>query len=1014
MNRAPGLATALPLRSQPFSTNDTRHRIATLCAASLLALSAGCGGGGGSDSSAPEITSGTVASSDGMAEVVVPAGALAQPTPISVTPEPSPPAGGDLVGPAYEFGPSGTTFNAPVSITITYDPASLPSGLSENALALATYSGSSWQPLPDSQVDAAGNSVTGTTTHFSLFGVMVANSPPVAINGTLAAVIGGTATGSLGATDADNDPLTFRIGANASQGTATITNAATGSYTFNANINAGGSDSFTFIANDGISDSNVAVVQITYVVAPNLAPNAQDLAISAFAGQTVSGTFSASDSEGDPLTYRIVANGTLGTASIANPALPQFTYLAPAGTSGTDTFTYVANDGVSDSNIATVTVTVQRLMRLTLRKSNFGAGTVLQTLPDTDPRLVCDLTCSLIQFNYVEGTTVTLAAIPELGSTPATSWTGCDTATPAECTVTMDAFRVVDIAFEPAVTITRLPFDDNDGTFNLSWSCTGSVLCGLGQYQVQESNLISFNTITDQYALLGLPQAPTFGSHIFGNRTNANYCFRLAPGTSLSWSRPLCARVGPLERDSVTATGRTLTNGDSFSPSMSAYNRMVVFASSATNLVPNDTNNASDIFIRFTNSGTVQLLSLSSAEVQGNDRSHAPVITPDGRYIAFHSYASNLVAGDTNGGPDYFVRDRGTGTTERVSVTDLEQERTGGSNLSQLDISADGRFVVFMTDQDLADEGDFFVDDIYLRDRQLGTTIHVTPGLDGGQHRPRHNPKISANGRYVVYESVGSVLTPRNTNRRDLYRWDRINNTRMLISNNAAGVAANEDSFEPDISADGTVVVFSSVANNLVAGDTNGVRDVFAKNLVTGEVLRMPETIGTLGVIEGNARSFGPRISQDGTRVVYTSEADNLMTFDNNGAADVFMQFIGPPVARFHVSRANLSGHANDFSGGAFMGPEGMWAGFSSPADNLTFGETDDNLASDVFTRGTIGSIFDQGGPSDDLDNDGLDNFTELTVTFTLHADPDSDNDGASDGAENAAGTDPWNPASKP
>ncbi len=184
-------------------------------------------------------------------------------------------------------------------------------------------------------------------------------------------------------------------------------------------------------------------------------------------------------------------------------------------------------------------------------------------------------------------------------------------------------------------------------------------------------------------------------------------------------------------RMSVNSSGNQANNASS-SPSMSADGRFVAFFSYASNLVENDTNAKRDTFVRNIRTGTTERVSVSSSGVQGNDgkehdRRFAPSMSADGRFVAFDSLASNLVENDTNGGSDVFVRDRQTGTTERVSVD--SSGNPGNSQSSFPFINSDGRFVTFLSWASNLVENDTNVSkDIFVHDRQAGTTELVSAG----------------------------------------------------------------------------------------------------------------------------------------------------------------------------------------------------------------------------------------------------------------------------------------------
>jgi Tol biopolymer transport system component len=188
---------------------------------------------------------------------------------------------------------------------------------------------------------------------------------------------------------------------------------------------------------------------------------------------------------------------------------------------------------------------------------------------------------------------------------------------------------------------------------------------------------------------------------------------------------------GTTERVSLGPNG-VQGNEISFEAALSADGRFVAFKSRASNLVVGDTNDQDDVFVHDRRTGTTERVSVGPNGVQGNGDNDEPALSADGRFVAFTSDASNLVPGDTNGSPDVFVRDRRTGTTERMSVRrDGVQVRGFSYNPA---LSADGRFVAFVSSAhtlvpgDTNDEGDVFV-----RDRRTGATERVSLGPNGVQ-----------------------------------------------------------------------------------------------------------------------------------------------------------------------------------------------------------------------------------------------------------------------------------------
>jgi hypothetical protein len=188
--------------------------------------------------------------------------------------------------------------------------------------------------------------------------ITAVNTAPVASSGVMTAKGTQPATGKLVASDADGDPLTYSIVANGTKGTATITNASTGTYTYTPNADANASDTLTFKANDGKADSNAATITVT-ITTGNTPPVASDGNLLVVQNSVASTLLSATDVDKDPLTYSILANGTKGTVTYLNPRTGAFIYKPAKDTTGLDSFSYKANDGKADSNVATVTVTIE-------------------------------------------------------------------------------------------------------------------------------------------------------------------------------------------------------------------------------------------------------------------------------------------------------------------------------------------------------------------------------------------------------------------------------------------------------------------------------------------------------------------------------------------------------------------------------------------------------------------------------------------------------------------------------
>ena len=224
----------------------------------------------------------------------------------------------------------------------------------------------------------------------------------------------------------------------------------------------------------------------------------------------------------------------------------------------------------------------------------------------------------------------------------------------------------------------------------------------------------------------------------------------------------------------------------------------------------------------------ISRVSVDSAGAEGSSNSFEPSISGDGRYVAFVSLASNLVAGDINGSDDIFVHDTVTMTTTRVSVDSAGVE--GSSNSFEPSISGDGRYVAFVSLASNLVAGDTNgSDDIFVHDTVTMTTTRVSvdsAGVEGSSNS--FEPSISGDGRYVAFVSQASNLVGGDFNgSNDIFVHDTVTVTTTRISVDSAGVEGSSNSFEPSISRDGRYVAFVSLASNLVVGDTNGSDDIF-------------------------------------------------------------------------------------------------------------------------------------------------------------------------------------------
>jgi Tol biopolymer transport system component len=389
-----------------------------------------------------------------------------------------------------------------------------------------------------------------------------------------------------------------------------------------------------------------------------------------------------------------------------------------------------------------------------------------------------------------------------------------------------------------------------------------------------------------------------------------------------------------------------LGNGDSEYAWLSNDGRYVAFDSISSNLVAGDINPKSDVFLRDLKEGVTTLVSVNTEGTQGNNGSYDASISDDGRVVAFLSRATNLVANDTNGMLDIFVHDRNTLTTTRVSVSSDGVE--GNSSCFSPTISADGRYVAFESDSsnlvalDTNNQRDVFVHDL-----NTGITTRVSVDSAGGQAAGGSDrPYISANGRYVAFNSSGLELAQGESLAAGVFVHDRNTGATTLVSVNSAGEPANGYSNYPAISADGRYVTFRSDANNLVPGDTNARIDIFVHDRSTGKTTRA--SVNSMGV-QGNDSSLRSMISGDGRYVTFASWATNLVANDTNSKMDIFIHDTISGNTR-RASLGALGTQANDESDDyhAISG-NGRYVAFASSATNLV--PDDVNDAVDIFIR---------------------------------------------------------------
>ncbi|PKH07818.1 PD40 domain-containing protein [Moritella sp. Urea-trap-13] len=394
----------------------------------------------------------------------------------------------------------------------------------------------------------------------------------------------------------------------------------------------------------------------------------------------------------------------------------------------------------------------------------------------------------------------------------------------------------------------------------------------------------------------------------------------------------------------IVAIDGSQGNADSIESTISTDGHYVAFTSFASNLVQDDTNMVADVFVHDRNSGITERVSVASNGRQANSSSSDPSISGNGRYVAFIAEANNLVLNDSNGSKDVFVHDRDSGITERVSIASDGSQ--GDASSEQVAISADGRYVAFTSlAGNLVPDDTNIKADVFVHDRNSGITERVSVASNGSQGDGYH-PAISADGRFVAFTADSSNLVFNDSNgMSDIFVHDRNSQITELVSVSNNGSQGNLGCIFSAISADGRYVAFDSRASNLVSEDTNAVEDVFVHDRKTGLTVRVSVAMdGT----QGNANSHIASISANGRYVVFQSLASTLIADDNNHVSDVFIHYRDIGMTEL-VSITSYGSQGNSHSSRPAISADGNYVVFQSLASNLI--QDDNNASSDIFFR---------------------------------------------------------------
>ena len=433
---------------------------------------------------------------------------------------------------------------------------------------------------------------------------------------------------------------------------------------------------------------------------------------------------------------------------------------------------------------------------------------------------------------------------------------------------------------------------------------------------------------------------------------------------------------------SVNSAGTDSSNQASVASSISADGRYVSFSSLATNVVAGvtDGNNDADVFRRDLQAGVTQLVSATVAgTATGNVASQPVAMTGDGRYVLFSSAASNLTAiTDIFGQPDVFVRDSQTQTTVLVSV-DAAGTTPGGGESTAVAISGNGRYVAFHSTATNLVAGDLnFQTDAFVRDLQLGTTALVSLDSGGNQgNAPSFVSSMTADARYVVLESLASNFAAGDLNgSTDVFVRDRQLGTTTLATVAAAGgQSAGAPSYPVAITPDGRYVVVASFADDMVAGDLNGGLDLFVRDLQAASTAAVSARAAlpvSATPSSGSVLSAADSVSADGRFVAFSSPAADLVPVITH-AQQVYVRDLQRAITTMATLNPAGTAGGNIDSWSAGISADGRYVLIRSFASDLVSGVVDGNFASDVFVRDlqaavtTLVSVRAAGGATGDF-----------------------------------------------
>lgn len=690
-----------------------------------------------------------------------------------------------------------------------------------------------------------------------------------------------------------------------------------------------GVDHFTFTANDPHTASAPAMVTID-VEPVDDRPIAYSQTVATDEDVATAIVLQGLELDGEPLTFQVVQQPSRGTLSGVAPDLH---YTPNPDANGTDIFRFVTNDGHNNSAQRTVTIDVAPVDDPPVVSDQMVTTdedqAVALTLNAADP----DGPVAMAIVSPPANGTVT-GTFPSLQYTPNTDYHGTDAFTYTITESGVQASATVSISIASVNDSPRIL--DDVALLSAGQATTVDVLANDIDPDGDPMDIVDIGTPAHGVASLQADGSILYTPDISFTQgvdavayTVEDIHGAVATGT-LNIGVEAFPPGSPVERLAAVETGVTPTSIsgiDADSIDLSRDGRYIAFASAVDALVTGDDNGHIDIFVYDRFDAVLERVSVSTAGVQADGDSLRPRISADGELVVFRSEASNLVAGDSNAAADIFVHDRSTASTTRVSVASDGSQATGASDWP--DIAADGRYVAFesaaanLVASDVNGSKDIFVHDLHsgATERVSLTSIHQE--IDVGAEGP---VAISADGAIVAFSSESALILAGDTNGyRDVFVRDRIAQATARISVSTTGAEGNAPSGQPTISDDGRYVAFTSWSWNLAPGGYNYLPDVFVRDRLTGET-RMESVVGT------NMPTYSPSmramISSDGRYV-----AISLRT-----AANIDLVYVRDRIGQtLKLVSATPDGQLpDDACIAAAISGDGSYIGFLSLASNLS------------------------------------------------------------------------------